>query len=313
VTRSQEKKYLRSGNRVWRSSSVRSLVEEYGKPASPEEIIKHKARLIVEQAVSVGWTGPPFDPLRLASILGIRANPSPETFAHEAMIIALPDGQLEIRFHPNRTKGRKNYSVRHEISHTFFPDSYEIIQFRSKRKNLPNADQEVEMLCEIGASHLLMPEPFFSRDLIRVGLSFEGIGTLRQLYAASWEAVIRRAVSASAEPVVAVFLELKNKPSELRQLKLNFGQRDHIPEKKLRVQYTVSSRVIDIFVPKDKSIPSDSCVYRALTEEMVFDAVENWNVGGIKGCCRVEAFPVPPKDFEEDIPRVVALVRFQVT
>ncbi len=304
-----KKEYLRFGNRVWRSPSVKSLVKEYAKHASPEEIIKHKAGSTVERAVDLGWTGPPFDPLRLASILGIKTNPTPEEFAHEAMIIALPDGQLEIRFHPNRTKGRKNYSVCHEISHTFFPDSYEIIQLRSKRKNLRNTDDEVEMLCEIGASYLLMPDPFFAKDLSHVGFSYEGIVTLRQLYAASWEAVIRRAVRATTEPAVAIFLELKNKPSELRQPRLNFGGRDDIPEKKLRVQYAISSPGTDTFIPKNKSIPSDSCVYEALLGATAFDGVENWNVGSINGFCHIDAFPVPPKDFEEDIPRVVALVR----
>jgi len=155
-----------------------------------------------------------------------------------------------------------------------------------------------------------MPDAFFAKDLNRVRLCYEGIDILRQLYTASWEAVIRRAVSASTEPAVAVFLELKNKPSELRQPRLNFRHSDDIPERKLRVQYSVSSHVTDIFIPKDKSAPSDSCVYRALAEETVFQGLENWNMGAIKGRCHIEAFPVPPKDFEEDIPRVVALVRY---
>jgi hypothetical protein len=51
----------------WSNESVRRLAGS----ADPVHAITHHARTAVVNAIDRGWSGPPFDPLKLAQIMGI--------------------------------------------------------------------------------------------------------------------------------------------------------------------------------------------------------------------------------------------------
>src|SRR5262249_54188049 len=154
------------------------------------------------------------DPLILASLLGIRCRPSRNLLSAEAQLSPQPGRQLLLEFNPDRSDGRRNYSVCHEIVHTFFDDCYELVHQRQTRPDRSDPDQEVEILCQIGASELLMPEQEFARDLAVEEFSLKAVRSLGLRYAASREAVIRRMVHLATTPCAAVFFSRRLSPRE---------------------------------------------------------------------------------------------------
>jgi Zn-dependent peptidase ImmA (M78 family) len=69
----------------------------------------------------------------------------------------------------------------------------------------PNAS--VEYLCDVGAAELLLPEDAFIADVQRQGFGLRSVMPLRERYAASREAIIRRMIQLDHAASAAVFLE----------------------------------------------------------------------------------------------------------
>lgn len=299
----------RKGRR-WYHLSVLAMLEEYGhgQRKDPEEVIREKARKLVARAQSKGWGGPPFDPVLLASFLKIKTNPAPPDFHVDALIFPVPGQQLEIQFNPSRPNTRRNFSICHEIAHTFFPDCYEHVRLRSRNKRQFDPDAEVERLCDIGASELLLPLDPFLKCVRRYGMTLRAIDPLRQLFESSRDATISRLVQTTDVECAAVFLEAKLKPSEQKLLRQEaFPFEIPIPQPKMRVSYSVPSPTFALFIPKDKSVPETSCVYEAVLEGRIAKRAEKWGLQDFP-LSRIEAMPLPPKDLDESIPRAVALV-----
>lgn len=293
--------------RQWRHESVRALMRKH-KGADPAEIIREKARALVALARGQGWSGPPFDPFILASLLGIKCRASRQLFSAEAQLSPQPGRQLLLEFHPDRPDGRRNYSVCHEIVHTFFDDCYEIVHHRKSKRSASDPIEEVESLCQIGASELLMPEREFEADLSRGNFSLAAAAGLVRRYAASREAVIRRMVHLSDCPCAAVFLSKRLSPREKVA-----GKRPRLfPETaatpKMRIVYSVPSLGFPLFLPPHKSVPDGSCVNQAIFIDVVESARECWEIPGF-GNWQVEAMRLPTRDDEDDTtPTVAALV-----
>jgi hypothetical protein len=106
----------------------------------------------------------------------------------------------------------------------------------------------------------------------------------------------------------AVFLEYRLKPSEKAAMRqLSFHGMGAAPQPRLRIAYAVPSERFTVFLPPHKSIPDDSCVYRALESGEVETAEENWGVSGLPPCW-VEAMSMPSGDDLEASLRAVALL-----
>ena len=199
--------------RRWTHKSVLALVRA-NKKSDPVEVIRCKRRDLVSRAKAQGWNGPPFDPLILASLLGIKCRASRDLFSAEAQLSPQPGRQLLLEFHPDRPDGRRNYSVCHEIIHTFFDDCYELVHQCKTDRDQFDPDQEVETLCQIGASELLMPHEEFASDLGTMAFSLEVVPELVRRYSASREAVLRRMIHLSNRSCAAVFFSKRLSPRE---------------------------------------------------------------------------------------------------
>lgn len=141
-------------------------------------------------AMEQGWTGPPFDPLKLADFLGIRVVPR-EDIA-DARTIPSKSG-FTVEFNPNRPKGRIRYSICHELAHTLFPDCGERIRNRLTHTTMKGDDWQLEMLCNLAAAEFAMPIgslPQITED----HLDIDHILKLRKEYAVSVEAMLLRLV-----------------------------------------------------------------------------------------------------------------------
>ena len=119
-----KRKYVRVGKRTYSHNSVVRLIECHQHISQdPEEIIRNLVRNRLTEAKDLGWSGPPFDPRILASIMGIDCEESREllTYSKDAELHTIKDGRVVIRYNPDRPKTRQNFSIAHEISHTPFP------------------------------------------------------------------------------------------------------------------------------------------------------------------------------------------------
>ena len=300
---------LRIGKRVWHHASVLALIESQGEPVDPVILIRQRAKTLLAQGRSMGLTGPPFDPRILASCLGIALREDHLGPGRDAYIYPVKNGNLEIVYDPTRPIARQNFSINHEISHTLFPDGYEMIRYRSQHRGKFDPERELEYLCDVAAAELLLPDEEFRGDVLCYGCGLAAVAPLRERYEASREAVIRRMVQLDAGESAAVFLEQRLKPSELnamRQLSLLADAASPAP--KLRIAYAVPSSLFVVFLPPHKSVPDNSCVYRAAARDDIERGREWWNIPQLP-ICDVEAMAIPTGDDLKGAIRAVALLR----
>ncbi|MCX7427273.1 MAG: ImmA/IrrE family metallo-endopeptidase [Planctomycetia bacterium] len=227
----------------------------------------------------------------------------------EAQLTPLPDRQLLLEFNPERADVRRNFSICHEIVHTFFTDCFEVVSQRKSNPTTYGPNSEIEQLCQIGAAELLMPTQDFLNDLAQVQFSMRSVRFLSDRYVASREAVLRRMIQLGDRPAAIVFLSRRLSPNERRKARTPplIADLDD-PAAKMRILYAVSSPAFPVFLPRHKSVPDDSCIYAASGIDDVTSQQETWDLEGF-GRWRVEAMTLPvPLNAGEDTPAVVAIV-----
>ena len=180
------------GRTDWTNASV----VDFAGGANPVEKMEEQARQAVLDAVDQGWDGPPFDPIELANILKISVRPN----------AAVPDARVsptdrgyEIEYNPHRPLGRVNFSIAHEIAHTFFPDCAEKVRNRS-REGPSESDWQLEVLCNVGAAELTMPVGMFPPEEDAV-VTIEELMQVRKNFQVSAEAVLIRLVKLASSSV----------------------------------------------------------------------------------------------------------------
>jgi hypothetical protein len=241
--------------------------------------------------------------------LGIKHRPNTDLLSAEAQLTPLPSRQLLLEYNPERADSRRNFSVCHEIAHTFFSDCYESVSQRKSRHVKYDPNGELEQLCQAGAAELLMPGEDFAADLQQVAFSMCSVRFFAQRYAASREAVLRRMVQLGNRPAAVVFFSRRLSPKERENSKTKplFADFDG-PAPKMRILYAVPSPSFPVFLPTDKSVPDGSCVYSANQIDEVVGQKETWEVVGF-GNWRVEAMALPASvEVGDETPTVVALV-----
>ena len=272
-----KRKYVKVGKRIYSHNSVVRLIERHRHISrNPEEIIRNLVRNELAKARNIGWDGPPFDPRILASIMGIECEESREFLTHseDAELQPTVDERAIIRYHPDRPRVRQNFSIAHEISHTLFPGYKEQYQARHKIGRF-DPSSEVEFLCDLGASEIILPTPEFDSDVSQRGISLESLKELSKLYEASKEASAIRMITTNRYPCAMMVLDYSYKPAELPQIEKAKYQLNlfndcfsGLPPMKLRVQFCVSSKQFSAFIPNDKSIDESSPLYKvSVTQE----------------------------------------------
>lgn len=170
----------------WTNPSVLSLAES----PDPVDAIQRAARNLVLNAIEKGWSGPPFDPFDLASILNVRIVPSQEI--PDAMLTPESRG-YRIDFNPNQSHRRIRFSIAHELAHTLFPDCREQVRHRLKREVIAADEWQLEMLCNIAAGEILMPVGDLPLD-VAGRLTIDNLLELQDNFDVSMEAILLRVV-----------------------------------------------------------------------------------------------------------------------
>ena len=269
-------------------------------------MIRRLAAEKVAEAESIGWHGPPFCPRQLAGILGMQVVER-SVLSGEAQLTPIGDDRYLIEVDPGPAAVRQNYSICHEIGHTLFPDCAE-----RRRHRGPIKFDEVERLCQVAASELLMPEAAFRAASAQWGASLNGVTHLSDLFVASPEAVVRRLVVLTDEAVAAVFFSQRLKPTQRADERQMSFLPEAGPDPKMRVLYSARSGYwpTRAHIPPHKSVPDESPVVTALASPGVHRGCERWGCPQL-GELSVEAMGLPLAGGEnvDDTPSVVALVR----
>jgi O-acetyl-ADP-ribose deacetylase (regulator of RNase III) len=184
--------YRIGSNTTWTNPSVLQIIGD----KDPVSTIIERAREVTTRAIDRGWQGPPFDPRELAKLLGINVIPNAEV--RDARI-SIEKGAFTIELNPTRPLVRQRFSLAHEIAHTLFPDCGDAVRNRAFHAHVDDSDWELEALCNVAASELLMPIGSMPEDH-RDG-SIDDALTIRSKFNVSAEAVLIRTVQLSRKPI----------------------------------------------------------------------------------------------------------------
>ncbi|HEX9273118.1 MAG TPA: ImmA/IrrE family metallo-endopeptidase [Candidatus Binatia bacterium] len=151
-------KWQRSDKLTWIGPTSRTLRSVYGgKP--PLELYRERA---IEVRQATGVKGPPFDPFEYAAKLGIQVQEQ-EGMAIDGRLTCDSHGRFVVDLKAEVFDLRKNFTLAHEIAHTFF---YGLLTNPNSFRGSIASDPEEERLCDAAAAELLMPASFFRDDLL---------------------------------------------------------------------------------------------------------------------------------------------------
>ena len=244
------------------------------------------ARKAVLDAVDRGWRGPPFDPIELASIRGITVRPN--AAIADARVFWV-NGRFQIEYNPHRPRGRVNFSIAHEIAHTFFEDCGEEVRNR-RRDRWEDRRWQLELLCNVGAAEMMMPVGSFPSGGTSA-VTIEEMMRLRKEYQVSVEAILIRLVKLASSRV-ACFAATRMERAEGMEYRIDYriGSAPWLSWARSRQSRQLASEVLD------------QCVAIGTTAK----GVERWRESGLE--LHIEAVALPPLPGTEDL-RIAGLIR----
>ncbi len=281
---------------------VRAILAETGQD-SPEEAIRQSAQSLIRQFTQLVSDGaPPFNMEALASLRSIRKSDDPPKFSKDAEIVPDGDRGMIMRLNSERPQTRQRFSIGHEIGHTLFPGYSSTVHCRKGiNRDWSDPKDLIENLCDVAASEFLFPEPWFHDAAQSIDGKAAELIALAQTYLASPEATVRRFVEVRDDPEAVIFFRWKHKPSEKKRAdgkgqKYIFGSKSAFePERKLRVEYSISNKAFDqlgIHIPAHKSVEEDCVILQASRLGDCMDATEDIDLGPLAGRYYIWVFPI---------------------
>ena len=260
----------------WTNKSVVGFAEG----SDPVAKIQEKARKLVLEAMDSGWTGPPYNPLEVATLLGAQARPTFDI----ADARTVYDGVPVIEFNPSRPRERVRFSIAHEIAHLLFPDVHDEPRLRGGTDRHAD-DWQLEMLCNVAAAEFVMPIGSLAID-DRLS-SIEQMMIDRRQYDVSVEAYMIRVAKAYQGPIGVFCASFR--------------------EDAYKVNYFVPSPVAPSPRIEGAEIPKTSVAYHCTAIGYTDKADENWIADAPLPVEYVAIAPYPSMAR----PRLMGLVRFK--
>jgi hypothetical protein len=166
------------------------------------------------------------------------------------------------------------FSIAHEITHTFFPNSIHGARFRNICATESKEANELERLCDLGASELLMPLDEFQNAAAGAGYSLSSVPELMETFGSSFEATAFRLASAHPDIAIAGLLRYRLRVGEERQKRAVsqphlFLAAEDVACEELQPKYRrqslhMSEGCADNYTVRwNKSFPVESVVYSA--------------------------------------------------
>lgn len=275
----------------WKSPVVRWLLSR-SKASDPEMFMRQNAKDLL---LTTGQDAPPFSPKRVALLRKVSRiewaeirNISELVPIQGGFLIRINNRVPVFGWDRNRTEGKpsskfRNFSIAHEIGHTFFYDTTLPIPRRPFNDAGSLAE---ERLCDIFATELLMPKEKFYDDAKRILSKQEHfvkvVIELSSLYKVSTQAVAIR------------LFELKVLDRGRHVIiKWNWMPNPHKPQvstQKLRVEWGEPTTFP--YIPKYASAQVDSIFERASFSNDVVSEKSRIRIGDLKGSYPVEALAI---------------------
>lgn len=280
------------GRRRYTDPDVISLIRATGRLVDPRSAVLHQARRLNEEYRTLGGDGVrPFERLNiLASLRGLqvaemdRQRSSRER--RDAVLVPTRDAKRGlILYNPSRPSGRVAFSLAHEISHTFFPNSVSGARFRTMCDPDSREANELERLCDLAASELLMPFEEFSRAT-RNEMGLHLVEEISTVFGSSYESTVFRLATAHPGIAAAGLLRYRLRKGEERALAVQEQQQylfekpvqssaeGAIPKYRRQSFYTSDTCRDEHMVRWNKSFDCSSCVYDAGLNSGIHRALE---------------------------------------
>jgi hypothetical protein len=276
--------------------SIRALLQ-VEKEDDPVAAIRVRARALVSRARALGWEGPPFSMIDLASLQRLNVEASNQLSARQDACVV--PGRVLVNSRNHRF--RQRYSIAHEVAHTLFPDyEAEISRVGTLWRQI-GGDSEFERLCETAAAELLFPLESFGIAMAKLGEpTLRGALCLSEAFEASIEATTRRAVETTSGAVIAVFLRALDSTTGGRiDLRTAQGHSPYAPLCISRVYPSDSCGAVHMsrggYPPKggaaNRAWKRVSMAHGQVVVER--SSNENWEHVGLAGTWRGEAITLP--------------------
>ena len=279
-------------------SHLLSLLE-HESLARPGESDESRMRAIAVRLIDeAGITEPPVDVELIASLLDIGdIVPASELDVPGCLLPGLKGSTILVRAEDPET--RQRFTICHECAHTFFPGFRVATQFRCAPAPTGQAGRNVELLCDVAASELLLPQRLLGPRAEDAGFSLHAVRDLAAEFQASLVATAIATTTCTAQPAAVLAFEVMQKPTEYGTL----------AAPKLRLKFAVRSGPWPYFL-RHKSASDNDPFDRANQGESV---VEKGIVlrGIVARPVKVDlcAEPAPYHDGSDHRQRVIALLR----
>lgn len=280
--------HLKKRPEYWKSPAIRWLLKKSG-ATDPETLMREEAQKLIK---ALGQDSPPFLPQKFARLRKIKriewVNPP-----NLSELVPIKGGFIlrtrdEIRESPSLNDeeswarpfaGRENFSIAHEIGHTYFYDVDLPVPSRPTRDLGSIAE---ERLCDIFATELLMPRERFVKDTQQLVQELDHLTMalleLNKSYRATVRSVTRRLHELGLlDNAVIIRWDWMLKPNE---------PLDSLP--KLRIDWAEPASYP--YIPRYSAAPKGSLFERASSaSHMLYEQGVSVRIGGLKGNHTVEA------------------------
>jgi Zn-dependent peptidase ImmA (M78 family) len=207
------------GGHRYSDPDVLSLINNDGVLADPRLEVRLRAQRLNEKLRSFGGsiTDPHERVKILASLAGIKVSAmsgsSRTARGCDALLYRDSGGSRHAVYDRTHSDGRTNFSIAHEIAHTFFPNSSNGVRFRTIQRAQSREANEIERLCDLGASELLMPEEEFLTEVANdFGLHL--VPRLASRFGSSYEATVFRLATTFHGFALAGLVQFRYRKSE---------------------------------------------------------------------------------------------------
>ena len=277
---------------------LHSRVELQERRAPHLDQLEWTRRAAREVVAELGYRTPPVHLGMLVSLLGIDGVVEDPDLAEAGCLICDCCGRFEIRVRGGDSPRRRRFTICHECSHTFFPGYATEVQFRCTPQQYRRQKLDLEMLCDVAASELLLPHVSFLPDALESSFGFDGLGELSDRYNASLEATGHRLVSVWNEPAAFLVLSERQSPRQVGSS----------APPKLRLDYAHPEGPWPYFLKHKSTDPNDS-FSRALQGEIESETTTITGITASPIVAEVQAMLAPITTSNGTVMRVVALAR----
>ena len=221
---------------------------------------------------------PPVDVERLAIRVGIKEIRK-ANISVDGILLPTQEGFV-LTINENSHPTRQRFTCAHEIAHTYFEPLHCELRVANTQDTamIKTCNGNLEHLCDIAATHILMPDQMFKQAALKFGVSIEAINHLADMFQTSIRATAIRFVETSREPTVLIFSQVYDKPDSSPKLRVRWS-----------AQRRRSSSSNSYYIPPFVSIGDDSKIYQAYKTEGIYKGFENFDIGNLKGAYYTES------------------------